>query len=118
MININLRSIILRSARLIVMTCICALLLFSNMMPSMAASSSRSYDGEVSLDEIQNRTDEIAKSDPRSMEELQSDLEGGLNAVQGKGDYGKMKRPSNSKDATTIKEQIEEGLKNITPGRN
>lgn len=113
--SLNLNNF--RPVRFLIATFVCTLLFFTSAFPAMA-SVSRPSNGAVSLDEVQNRTDEVAKSQPRSLEELQADANGGLNAVQGKADYNKMNRPGNSQDATTVKEQVKEGLKNIIPGKN
>ena len=113
--GINFKSITLRSMQFVITACLCTLVFFTSAFPA-AASVSKPSDGVVSLDDIQSRTDEVARSQPRSLKELQSDAEGGLNAVQGKADYSKMNRPGNSQDATTFEETIKEGLKNITPG--
>lgn len=48
------------------------------------------------------------------MQEVQAKAQKGLNAVQGDADKDKMYRPSNSGDATTVKEEVKDFLGNIT----
>lgn len=115
--NISLRAKIVSPIRFLIVAFICTLLFFVSAFPAIASTSEPS-DGVVSLDEIQARTNAIAGSQPRSLEEIQADTEGGLNSIQGKADYHKMSRPENSQDATTVEDQIKDALESITPGKD
>ena len=53
-------------------------------------------------------------SNPRSLEEISKEAEGGLNAVQGSADKGKMISPEDASGETTVKEQAENFIKNLT----
>ncbi len=115
--SINLKSISLRYLQFFITACLCTFVFLTSTFPA-AASVSQPSDGVVSLDEIQARTEEVAKSQPCSLKELHSDVEGGLNAVQGKADYNKMNRPDNSQDATTVEEKIIKGFDSLTSESN
>ena len=103
----------LRPIRFLIAAFVCTLLFISSAYPA-AATTSQPTDSEASLNQIQEKTDEAAKSNPSSFQEIESDTEGGLNLVQGKADQEKMSTPENSQDATTVKEKIENILSKIT----
>ena len=97
--------------------CVCALLFFVNALPAAAVDSYNSSptEGETQLNETIRKTEEVSRSNPRSLGELQRTQqgEGGLNAVQGKADAQKMSRPENSPEAKSVETKIKEGLKGI-----
>ncbi len=100
------------SLRLVLTAFVCGLLFISSVYPAQAATSQPS-EGEASLNEIQAKTDEIAKSNPRGMEELTKEAEGGLNAVQGSADKDEMISRKDASDETTVEEQAENFLQKL-----
>ncbi|MEM7714505.1 MAG: hypothetical protein AAF349_13185 [Cyanobacteria bacterium P01_A01_bin.68] len=109
-------SSINRSLRVVITGLLCVTLLFSNALPAAAIGANKSAPTEATdqLKGIQKETDKVAGSNPRSFEATQGKAEKGLNAVQGDADKDKMYRPSNSQDATTVKEEVKGFLNNIT----
>ena len=101
------------SFRLVLTAFVCGLLFISSVYPAQAATSKPS-DGEASLNKIQAKTDDVASSNPRGMEEITKEAQGGLNAVQGSADKDKMISREDASDATTVKEQAAGFLKNLT----
>jgi hypothetical protein len=102
----------IRPARFLVAAFLGAVLLFSNALPSFAVSSSLTK-GEDQLKQIEKESVEVLKSNPRSLEEVQADTEGGLNGVQGKANKNKMSNPQNTGMATSVEQQIDEKLKEL-----
>ena len=91
------------SVRLVVTVFVCGLLFVASAYPAQAENS-RAVDGEVSLNKIQDKTDDVADSNPRGIKEVTKEAQKGLNAVQGGANSGKMVSP-NEADATTVKEK-------------
>lgn len=104
-----------RPLRMLVIVFACALIVLSNALPAfaMGRNKSKPSDGTIQLDKIEQRAEDMAQSDPLSLKETQSRTQGGLNEVQGSADKNKMKRPSNSQDATTIGDQLEGALEKV-----
>ncbi|MDZ8055301.1 MAG: hypothetical protein RMX68_000230 [Aulosira sp. ZfuVER01] len=113
---IALVSSILRPVRLLVVGFTCALLLLSNAFPAFAIDSYRSNPEEATtqLLDIQRKTDEVERSAPPGLEEVQKKSNEGLNEVQGDADIDKMKRPSNSQSATSVEDKVENFLEKVT----
>jgi hypothetical protein len=108
-------NLFLRPLRFLVIVFACSLLILSNSLPASAIGSSKSKpsDGVVKLDKIEQRAEDVLKTPlAPSAEEAQarSQEPGSLNEVQGAADINKMNRPSNSRGATTAKDQIEGAL--------
>ncbi|MEM8676439.1 MAG: hypothetical protein AAGF83_21625 [Cyanobacteria bacterium P01_G01_bin.67] len=101
------------SIRAVLTALICGLLFVSVTNPVQAATSSATTDGEVSLNRIQNKTDDVASSNPRGIKEVTQEAQKGLNAVQGSADQDKMVSPQDA-DATTVKEKAANFLENLT----
>lgn len=99
------------SVRLVLTAFICGLLFISSVYPAQAATS-KTTDGEVSLNEIQAKTDDVASSNPRGVEKTTKEAQGGLNAVQGDADKDKMISTKDA-DATTVEEEAESFLENL-----
>lgn len=112
MISIS-RALKSRLVRFLMATFVCTFLFLSSAFPVVAATSSATK-GEDALKGIQKESEEVLKSDPRSMEEVQSKAKGGLNAVQGGADVNKMYRPENSQDATSVEERVKGFLNDFT----
>lgn len=92
-------------------------LLLTTTVPALAfgfgSTPSKPTDGTVQLEKIEQRAEDVAsaKVAPGSMKEAEERAKGGINEVQGAADKNQMSRPSNSKGATTVKDQISKVLK-------
>ena len=100
------------SIRLVLTAFICGLMFVSMAYPAQAVTS-KTTDDEVSLNKIQAKTDDVARSNPRGIEEVTKEAQKGLNAVQGGADKDKMISPEDT-DATTVKEKAANLLENLT----
>lgn len=100
------------SVRMAIAALMCGLMFVSIASPVQAATSGTT-DGEVSLNRIQEKTDDVASSNPRGIKEVTKEAQKGLNAVQGGADKGKMISPQEA-DATTVKEKAASFLDNLT----
>lgn len=111
-------SFINRSLRVVITGLLCVTLLFSNALPAAAIGANKSAptEGTDQLKGIEKETRKVGNpnAEPRSLQATQAKAEKGLNAVQGDADKNKMYRPSNSQDATTVKEEVKDFLNNIT----
>ena len=99
------------SVRIVLTAMVCGLLLISAANPAMAAT--KTTDGEASLNRIQAKTDDVARSNPRGIEEVTKEAQKGLNAVQGGADADKMVTPDET-NATSVKEKAASFLDNLT----
>ncbi|MEL7034327.1 MAG: low temperature-induced protein [Cyanobacteria bacterium J06592_8] len=84
-------------------------MVFSQGIPAMAAKSMPTQ-GEASLNDIREESEDITEMSPGTIDESKADGDMGLNLVQGDADKNKMKRPGNS-NATSVEEKIDEALK-------
>ncbi|RCJ42633.1 hypothetical protein A6770_07040 [Nostoc minutum NIES-26] len=107
---------IVRPLRFVIAAALCLTLVVSNAFPAAAIGSSKSSptEGTTQLNKIQKKTDEVARSAPPNLEEVQSESERGLNEVQGDADKNKMKRPENSQNATSVIDKVEDYLGKVT----
>ncbi|MEA5515298.1 hypothetical protein [Nodularia sp. UHCC 0506] len=107
---------ILRPARFIIVASACTLLFLSSISPVFAISSYQSepQEGTTQLLEIQRKTDEMAKSNPSTLKEVQENSNQGLNEVQGNADIENMKRPENSQSSTSVEENVQNFLEKVT----
>ncbi|MDX2230786.1 MAG: hypothetical protein NW220_14190 [Leptolyngbyaceae cyanobacterium bins.349] len=115
----NFYAKILRPLRFLVVAFTCALLVFSNAVPALAAgmtSQSKPSDGEVQLKKIYDESEKSLNSGLDSMQEVSERAQRGVNEVQGGADLDKMSSPDNSQDATTFKDQVKKALDKVTPG--
>ena len=120
-------SALWRSLRLFVASCVCALILFSNVMPAYSlpnpfannkdktVAPSKPTQGEAQLKGIEA---EAQKTVNRSQDLLSGDevikrSNEGLNEVQGAADLNQMNRPSNSQ-AETIEGILQNKLEKAT----
>lgn len=110
------------SIRVVLTVVVCGLLFISNTFVAQANTNTSSptasrqsdpREGEVSLNKIQAKTDAVAKSNPRGIEEITKEAQKGLNAVQGGADKDKMISPQDAQGATTIEEQADNLLDKI-----
>ncbi|MTJ51097.1 hypothetical protein [Dolichospermum sp. UHCC 0259] len=104
------------ASRLLFVAFACAFLFLTTAFPALAISSYQSNprEGTTQLLETQRQTDEAAKAPPLGLKETQEKTKRGLNEVQGDADIDKMKRPGNSKSATSVPEEVEGFLEKIT----
>ena len=100
------------SFRLALTAILCGLLFISIVYPAQAATS-KTTEGEVNLNRIQAKTDDVARSNPRGIKEVTKESQKGLNAVQAGADKDKMISPEEA-NATTVKEKAANFLDNLT----
>ena len=100
------------SVRLVLTIFVCGLLFVASAYPAQAVSS-KPTDGEANLNRIQEETDDVARSNPRGIEEVTEKAQSGTNAVQGGADAEKMVSPDET-DATTVKEKAANFFDNLT----
>ncbi|GAX34259.1 hypothetical protein [Nodularia sp. NIES-3585] len=110
---------IFRPVRFVIVASACTLLFLSSVSPAFAISSYQSnpQEGTTQLLETQRRTDEVAKSNPLKLNEVQEKSNKGLNEVQGDADIDKMKNPENSQSSTSVEENVQNFLDKVT-GKN
>lgn len=112
--------LITASVRALFAVCVAVLLVFSHVMPAQAIGSSPSSHskGAEVLDETYEKSKEALRNEPRSMGELQSDAQQGVNEVQGTADRDKLYTPENSNHrADSVEQNIKEGLERVTGKR-
>ncbi|MBF2077158.1 MAG: hypothetical protein IGR76_01195 [Synechococcales cyanobacterium T60_A2020_003] len=102
--------------RTVLAVVVCGVMLFSIAMPAYAIGSSKSkpYEGEAQLNEVQRRSEDVLKAEPRSMNDLKETAQGGINEIQGAADYDKMSWPENSQDAESVPDQIKRAFDALT----
>ncbi len=107
---------ILRPVRFAIVAAACTLLFLSSASPAFALSSYESdpQEGTTQLLETQRKTDEVARSKPATLKEVQEKSNKGLNEVQGDADIDKMKRPENSQSSTSVEENVQNFLEKVT----
>lgn len=107
---------ILRPVRFLVVALTCALLLLSSAFPAFAIDSYQSEPTEATtqLLDIQDKTDELAKSSPAGLKKVQEESNKGLNEVQGDADIDKQKRPENSQSSTSTEDNVKNFLNKVT----
>ena len=105
------------SLRLILTVMVCGLLFISSAYPAQAtpsqATPSETTKGEANLNRIQAKTDDVARSNPRGIEEITEEAQKGTNAVQGGADLDKMVTPEET-NATTVEEKAANFLEKLT----
>ena len=112
MLSHKLNNWLKSSIRVVLTVFVCGLLFVVTAYPAQAANS-KATDGEVSLNKIQDKTDDVASSNPRGIKEVTKEAQKGLNAVQSDADAGKMVSPDEA-EATTVKEKAASFLDNLT----
>ncbi len=102
----------LRPLRLLLATCICALLVLSQALPASATRGSSPTSGEANLTKIEKEAQEAVLKDPYSLEETKNRAsQGALNEVQGTADIEKMKRPDNTRAGVeSVEQKIQKAL--------
>lgn len=108
----RLSNYLKRTFRFVAIAIVGGLLFISSVNPAQAASG-KVTEGEASLNRVQKETDDVARSNPRGIEEVTEKAQKGLNAVQGAADRNKMVSPEEAKGATTVEEQAANFLENI-----
>lgn len=109
----NLNNWLKSSIRFVLAVFVCGLLFISSAYPAQAVTSSTT-DGEATLNKIQDKTDDVARSNPRGIEEVTKEAQKGLNAVQGDADRGEMISPEDVSGVTTIREKAANFLGDLT----
>ena len=99
------------SLRAVLTVFVCGLLFVAVASPVQAATS-KTTDGEANLNQIQDKTDDVARSNPRGIEEVTKEAQKGTNAVQGGADADKMISKDEA-NATTVKEKAANFFGNI-----
>jgi len=94
----------LKSSLRAVLTVFVAGLLFVSIANPAQAATSSVTEGEATLNNIQDKTDDVARSNPRGIEEITKEAQKGTNAVQGGADADKMVSKEEA-NATTVKEK-------------
>ena len=94
----------LKSSLRAVLTVFVSGLLFISIANPAFAATSKATDGEATLNNIQEKTDDVARSNPRGLEEITKEAQKGTNAVQGGADANKMISKDEA-NATTVKEK-------------
>lgn len=107
----NFISTVLKPLRFLFLIFTCTLLIFSSVSPAFAASGSTTQEGQAAKVYTKKAQDALNDA-PQSLKEVQKRTAGGLNEVQGKAGIDKMKRPSNSQNATTAQDYVERALDN------
>jgi hypothetical protein len=107
---------IIYSIRSLVLASICATFIFVNAVPALAIESFQSKPEEATtqLLETQRLTDEVSRSAPPDLKATQERANKGINEIQGDADADKMKRPSNSQTAVTVKDEVKDLLGKVT----
>jgi hypothetical protein len=109
-------SLAFNPLKFLVIAFTCALIFLSSTIPAFAIESYQSEPTEATtqLLETQRKTDEVAKSPPPTLKEVQKKSNEGLNEVQGAADIDKMKRPENSQSATSVEDEVKSFLEKVT----
>jgi t-SNARE complex subunit (syntaxin) len=97
--------------RFLIVSFICTVIFFANAIPTLAAKSPVDK-GAEQLDKIQEKTENVMRSAPRSLEEMQRETREGINAVQGSADRAKMKGANAQTQTETMAEKFKEGVRN------
>ncbi len=105
---------LLRPVRLLLALCVCALLVFSQVLPAYSDTSSDPTKGQEQLLGIEKKSQDAALDNPYSLEKTQAESNKGLNEIQGDADKDKMKNPENTKGAESIEQKVEEALEKVT----
>ncbi len=116
-------SIILHPVRFLIVAFAFTVLFFSSALPAAALGSSPSSptDGEQHLNEIQRKTEQAVIDPPMNLKEIQKRSQarkGGINEIQGAADINKMSTPENSKQATSVIDEVKGALRNLKNGKD
>ncbi|MGV2830167.1 hypothetical protein [Myxosarcina sp. GI1(2024)] len=87
--------------------------MFSSVLPAQAIDNSNPREGEANLNKIQKESDDVAKSNPRGIEEVTEKAKNSPNAVQGEADKEKMVTPEET-NAPSIEEKANKFFQNLT----
>lgn len=105
----------LNPVRLLIIASICVLLFFSSVFPAAAIGmdKTKGVQGEDQLKGIEQKSEKVLESGPRSLEETKSKANQGINAVQGGADVNKMKEPGDSQKTKSVEDQIKEAVHDV-----
>lgn len=103
----------LSGLRFFLTLCLCAVLVFSTVVPNALATPMKGEATHPAKEYEQTAKDAIDQGGPKNLQEIMERQEpGALNDVQGTVGADQMKRPSNSQ-GESIEQQIKEGLDKI-----
>jgi len=97
--------------RFAVMICICGVMLFANVVPTIAAQSNLKK-GLEQLPNIQIKAEDITKASPYGIDKVINDTNGGLNEVQGTTDFDRMKNGANGDTLPAVR-QVEKAIDRV-----
>jgi hypothetical protein len=98
-----------------IVACVVLFLVATGPAFAMQGTQSKPSEGEAQLKGIYKESEDVLRNPPLSLDRIQSKAnEGHINDVQGAADIEKMKRPSNSQQATSVEENIEKALEKVT----
>lgn len=100
------------SLRAVLTVFVCGLLFISVANPAQAITS-KTTEGEATLNKIQDKTDDVARSAPMGIEEVTKESQKGLNEVQGAADRDEMISPDEAK-SETVKDKAANFFDNLT----
>ncbi len=92
----------------------CSALLFLGltMAPSLASQGSDPTQGTTQMPETMKAAEDVAKSAPMSIEEIEERNKDGLNEVQGDADKDKMYKSNTNKPGPAIVQDIKKAIDN------
>lgn len=102
-----------RAAKVFAIALVCTAVLVANSSPAFAfgiQGSAEPSEGTAQLDKTYQEAKEVAKGQPRGMQEVQSKASSGLNGVQGTADASKMKNASDSTTAQTVEDDVKDAM--------
>jgi len=116
--NFSLSQIIRKFVRISIVMVATVFLMLGSTHPALAFGNSNSNpsQGTAQMNQLQKESKRAVRSEPRSRQQVQQRAQRGPNEVQGDADLQGMNVPSNSKKATTVRQQAEDVLKKVTPG--
>lgn len=91
---------------------LCSTLLFLGltMSPSLALQGSDPTKGTAQMPETMKAAEDVAKSAPMSMEEIEERSKGGLNGVQGDADKDKMYKSNTNKPGPAVVQDVKKAI--------
>jgi hypothetical protein len=109
-----IRTRFIQSLRNLLILFTCAVFLLANTASVLAlgqTAPTKLTKGEVQLNKILDKSEKTLQNGLPSLSGEETRANQGINGVQGKADMNKMNRPDNSRQAVSIEDQIETGLK-------
>ncbi|QIZ73234.1 hypothetical protein [Oxynema aestuarii] len=104
---------IVRPIRFLLAIAIAGLLILSSAFPAFAAKS-QPTEGEANLNEIRQRSEQVAKDSPMSLKETQKKAQEGINEVQGAASKNKMISPEDTQEDNSVEQKVKKAVKAYT----